>query len=204
MWRFVLQENIRRYRDLLAKAESETDTDRLRQLLQATELELSEINEASTPDVARRDGALRMLAEHAVEGALKRHNAQFSSLQIHDPRREFLIILAQKNFRAPFLHHLALMKPGDGSACGRCLEEDAPAAIHDVHRDPAFEPHREAAREAGFRAVQASPVRNGSGETIAIISTYFSAPQDFSEKQLNRLVDYAGSIGAGLQRCLGA
>jgi GAF domain-containing protein len=202
VWRFVLRENIRRFQNLIAKEESDLKRDILRRLLKDAEEELEELEQASTPQIAQRDDALRFFADNCVEQAVRLHAAQFSTLQIYDEAREQLIILAQRNFRPPFLHHLSSVKPGDGSACGRCLENNAPAVIEDVNRDLAFEPHREAALEAGFEAVQASPVPNRSEALIAVLSTYFSRPRRFSENDLNGMASYAARIGPGLERHL--
>lgn len=199
MWRFVLKENLRRFDVLRKEAPTDADRENLRQLIEETEAELAQLEEESTPELARRDAALKFLSERAVDEALKRHRAQFGSLQIFDEVREHLIILAQRNFRAPFLQHLARMRPGDGSACGRCLAENAPAVIEDVNSDLAFEPHREAAREAGFQAVHAAPVQDRSGDLIAVLSTYYTAPQAFSEDELYQMASYARSVGPGLE-----
>lgn len=202
MWRFVLRENISRYRNLLAKEESSTKRDFLRRLLRVTEEELDELEQMSTPALAQRDYALKFFAEHSVEQAVRLHAAQFGTLQIYDEARERLIILAQRNFRPAFLHHLTLVKPGDGSACGSCLKNNAPAAIEDVRRDPAFAPHREAALEAGFEAVKASPVPDRADALIAVLSTYFSRPRRFSENELNDMAQYAARIGPPLEQHL--
>lgn len=202
MWRFVLKENIQRFRALLAQGAPGPESQKLRQLLKDAEAELEELEQASTPDKARGDTSLSFFAERIVEEAMNLQEAQFSSLQIFDETREHLIILAQRNFRAPFLHHLAQMRPGDGSACGRSLENDAPAVIEDVNGDPAFEPHLQAAREAGFEAVQATPVRDASGTLIAVLSTYFSGPRRFSEDDLYRMNTFVDSIGINLEKHL--
>lgn len=199
MWRC---ENIRRYQTLLATEEASTKRDILQRLLKGAEEELEELEQASTPALAQRDNALRLFAEYSVEEAVRLHAAQFSTLQIYDQAREHLIILAQKNFRAPFLLHLSHVRPGDGSACGRCLEKGVPAAVEDVKGDVAFEPHRRAAVEAGFEAVQASPVSDRSGALIAVLSTYFSRPRRFSEDELTAIARYAARIGPDLERRL--
>lgn len=198
MWRFVLRENIRRFRALLGVAKSGDQQETLWQLLREAELELDELEKASTPEIARPDDWLAAIANRAVDQAVVLHHAQFASLQIYDERREHLIILAQRNLRAPFLHHLAQVGPGDGSACGRCLAEETPVAIEDVNADTAFEPHREAAHEAGFRAVEAFPVRDASGQLLAVLSTYFESPRHSSTETLNRMTDFADSIGRSL------
>lgn len=204
MWRFVLRENISRFQTLLAAEQSAEKRDTLRQLLREAEEELDELEQASTPLVAQRDDALSFYAQQCVDQAVRLHAAQFSTLQIYDEAREHLIILAQKNFRAPFLVRLSHVRPSDGSACGRCLESCTPAAVEDVKSDAAFEPHRGAALEAGFESVQASPVPGRSDALIAVLSTYFSRPRRFSEDELNAMARYAARIGPDLEQRLAA
>lgn len=203
MWRFVLKENISRFHALLEQADSNEQRETLLQLLREAELELDELEAASSPEIARRDYRLNSFAQHAVDEAMVLHRAQFASLQIFDEIRDRLIVLAQRNLRATFLHHLAQVRPGDGSACGRCLADDAPAAVEDVNGDPGFEPHRKAASEAGIRAIQSSPVRDRSGKLIAVLSTYFEAPQCFSDDDIYRMTYFADTIGDNLERHLG-
>lgn len=204
MWRFVLRENIGRFQTLLAAERSAEKRATLRQLLKEAEEELDDLEQASTPLVAQRDDALRFFADQCVEQAVRLHAAQFSTLQIYDEARERLIILAQKNFRAPFLVHLSSVRPGDGSACGQCLENKAPAVVEDVNADHRFEAHRKAALESGFEAVQASPVLDRSNALIAVLSTYFSRPRRFSEDELTAMARYAARIGPDLERRLAA
>jgi GAF domain-containing protein len=200
MWRFVLTENIRRFEMLIAQEESESRRERLRELIEQERAELNELERVSTPEVARRDAALKYFAEHSVDEAVRLHHSQFGTLQVYDETRESLFILAQRNLRAPFLVHLALVKPSDGSACGRCLQERRQAVIRNVSGDPAFEPHLKAAQEAGIQAIQACPVPDGAGELIAVLSTYFTTPQDFSHDQLDQIAKFAVSVGAGLEK----
>ena len=199
MWRFVLEESISRLHTLIEEAESERERETLRRLLQDADGELKALEEAGKPELAARDIALKAFAEHAVNEAMERHGADFTTLQIYDEARESVIVLAQKNFHAAFLQHLSSIKPGDGSALGECLAHDTPIAIEDVNAAAAFEAHREAATEAGFQAVHSSPVRDQSGNLIAVLSTYFRTPQSFSEDDLNRMTHYAYSIGMRLQ-----
>lgn len=198
MWRFVLRENIRRFEALMRLAKTEEQRETLRRLLQDAKLELDELESASTPEFAKEDDWLNVVANRAVDQAMALHDAQFASLQIYDESREHLIILAQRNLRAAFLHHLARVKPGDGSACGRCLEDNAPVVIEDVNTDSAFQPHREFANEAGFKAVQAFPVQDGSGNLVAVLSTYFESAHALSADELHRMTDFTNSLGRNL------
>lgn len=203
MWRFVLRENIRRFEALMGLAKSEDQRETLLELLQEARSQLDELENASTPEIAKRDDWLNTLANRAVDQAMALQHAQFASLQIYEESSEHLIILAQRNLRAAFLHHLAQVKPGDGSACGRCLANNAPVVIADVSRDSAFEPHRKAAHEAGFQAVEAFPVRDGSDKLVAVLSTYFESAHAISGDELDRMTDFANSVGRTLASHLG-
>ncbi len=60
--------------------------------------------------------------------------------------------------------------------------------IEDTETDPLFEPHREAARVAGFRAVHCTPLVTHSGDVLGVLSTYFREPHYPSNRELH-LID---------------
>ncbi|HJP68443.1 MAG TPA: GAF domain-containing protein [Sphingomicrobium sp.] len=180
-------------------ADSDEQRQTLRRLLLEAETELNELEKASTPEIAKNDAWLDLLANRAVDQAMGLSGAQFASLQVFDETREHLIILAQRNLRAKFLHHLSQMKPGDGSACGRCLAEDAPAVVVNVQEDGPFKPHLQAATEAGIHAAAAFPVRDGSAQLIAVLSIYFEAPRSWSDDEMHRMSDFADAAGKNLE-----
>lgn len=133
---------------------------------------------------------------------MRLHDAQFGNLQIFDESSGALIILAQKNFRKPFLDHFAVVRPTDGSACSRAIEGNNRVVIEDVFTDPVFEPHRHVAKEAGFQAVQSTPLRNGSGKLLGVLSTHFSMPRRFSDDEHMAADRHAVFVATSLERLL--
>lgn len=202
MWRFLLKENIRRFRDQLAAAKSDTDREMLTRLLNDAEAELFELENNSTPDVAKNDAALKLFSERSIDEAMRLDGAQFGTLQIYDQRSEGLIILAQRNFRAEFLRPFILITPGEGSLSGRCFVEGRTIIVEDVNEDPNFKGRRELARQGGFKAVQSSPLIGRSGNVIGVLSTHFADPHRFSPDEISRIERFANSVGSGLEKRL--
>jgi hypothetical protein len=50
------------------------------------------------------------------------------------------------------------VRKDDGCACGRAIQKGQQIVIHDVEAEEAFAPFRKAAAEAGYRAVQSTPL----------------------------------------------
>lgn len=202
MWRSILEDNIRHFRELIVARKAEHNPETLRCLLAEAEAELDQLERASTTERTRGDAVLRIFAETAIDDAMNLTQAQFGTLQIFDETSGSLIILAQKNFRKPFLDHFAIVKPGDGSACGRASVGSRRLMIENVALDPTFELHRRVALDAGFRAVQSTPLRDGSGKLLGVLSTHFSSLRRFSVDEHAMMDRHCAFVAATLARLL--
>jgi signal transduction histidine kinase len=69
--------------------------------------------------------------------------------------------------------------------------------ITDVFSDPDYRPYREIAAEAGYRAVQSTPLVGRSGEVAGVLSVHFRDPHSFSERD-RQLGDLLGHEAAKL------
>jgi signal transduction histidine kinase/CheY-like chemotaxis protein len=76
--------------------------------------------------------------------------------------------------------------PGFG-ACGAELKEKGRVMILDAPNDPAFSPVRDAVLEAGFRAVQATPLLSRDGHLLGIITTHFTEARLLTDRELRVL-----------------
>jgi GAF domain-containing protein len=199
--RAILKGNITRYRNLLEGGHLEDRTVVMR-LLADAERELRELETVSTHDLARADSVFRAITETGLDEAMRLTHAHFGTVQIYDDVSRSLVILAQRNFRKPFLDHFAVVTVLDSSACARALADKMPAFIEDVDTDPAFEPHRQVAHEAGFRAVMSAPLVGSGDNLIGILSTHFSHPRQFTAGAVATLADYSASVAHGLDHRL--
>ncbi|HEX2134971.1 MAG TPA: PAS domain S-box protein, partial [Microvirga sp.] len=87
-----------------------------------------------------------------------------------------------------FLDHFAAVDAEDGSASGMALARRERVVIEDIEQEPAYAPSLAAAREAGYRAVQSTPLFTPSGKPLGMLSTHFRRPHRLSERDL-RLTD---------------
>ena len=195
MWRFVLRENIRRYRELLADTKSEPERARLQRLLDQAEAELAELEALSTPEPVRQNGELRQIAEQAVNDAMHLLRAQSADLQLFRAETGSLMIVAQRNLPSPFLHHLENVRIGDGSAYARCFETNSTIAVEDLQADPLSAPHLDAARAAGIRSLLSVPLCDSSANPIGVLSVHFVSPHCMSEHDLARAKYLVRGIG---------
>lgn len=142
---------------------------------------------------------LQPLLEEILDAIMKLQKADFGNVQLYDPKTQALVIVAHRGFYQDFLAHFSRVRE-DGAACGRALEQHQRIIIEDVLTDPGYEPHRQIAASAGFRAVQSTPLFSRNGEPLGMISTYFREPHRPSERLL-RLTDLYARQGAELIAC---
>ena len=126
--------------------------------------------------------------------------ADFGNVQLLDPRRNVLIIAAHRGFEKEFLDFFREVAAEDDSACGRALRLGERIIIEDVETDASFEPLRAVARNAGFRAVQSTPLFSRDGRPLGMLSTHFRSPHHPSEQDQRRLDMYVRQAADFLER----
>jgi PAS domain S-box-containing protein len=146
---------------------------------------LSQLHRFSTGLIEADD--LSAVLEQMLAATIDVQGADFGNVQLYDPDRHGLVIVAQHNFQPSFLEHFALVRTGD-CTCGRAAETHRRVIIEDVETDERFAAHRSVAREAGFRAVQSTPLISHRGELLGMLSTHFRMPHKPSDYEL-RLTD---------------
>lgn len=108
-------------------------------------------------------------------------------LSLCDPEQEGLRLGASLGFDDDLVRLIESVPPG-GGARGMCLQERRRIVVEDVETDPLFEPYREAARQAGFRAVHSTPMVTRSGRVIGVLSTHFRERHCPSDREMH-LID---------------
>jgi signal transduction histidine kinase len=142
---------------------------------------------------------VQSLLEEMLSATIDLQQANFGNVQLYNPQTKNLEIVVQRGFTQEFLDHFSAVAE-DSSACGRALQRGERVIIEDVESDPAFEPHRQIAASAGFRAVQSTPLISRSGEPLGMLSTHFRDPHRPSEREL-RLTDlYAWQASEMIER----
>jgi PAS domain S-box-containing protein len=125
------------------------------------------------------DETLRTAA--AIEGA------EMALLSLYDPRRRMLEARASLGFSEESLALLKEVAPGLG-ACGASFSRERRVVVDDVETDPVFEPFRDAARQAGFRAVHSTPLITRRGNVVGVLTTHFRRPRRPTDREIH-LID---------------
>ena len=116
--------------------------------------------------------------------AMKMNRSKFANMQIVNRERNTLEIVNQRGFKREFLEHFSVVSADDGSACGSAMGSKNTVFISDAKTEESFAPHLQVALNAGFRAVQSTPLISSRGSVIRVISTHFNLPHTFSKKEL--------------------
>jgi PAS domain S-box-containing protein len=137
---------------------------------------------------------LRPLLEEVLDATMAIQGADFGTVQLYNRQTRVLEIVAQRGFERDFLDHFR--KVDDiTSVCGRAIQAKGRVIVEDVQADPAFEPHRQIAAAAGFRAAQSTPLFARGGRLLGMVSTHFRQPHRPSPRELE-LTDLYVSIAA--------
>jgi GAF domain-containing protein len=86
----------------------------------------------------------------------------------------------------------------DASACAQALRRGSRVVVADVRTDPSFAPCRNIAEEAGFLAVQSTPLIGASGDVLGVLSTHFREPLAELSKESRRSLDDCAAAAAAL------
>jgi two-component system CheB/CheR fusion protein len=140
---------------------------------------------------------LRAALDHVIATAIELHSADFGNVQLLDADSGKLRIVAHRGFGTAFLTRFASTGRDDESACGRALRTGRVVQIADVNADAAFEPYRDAAADAGYRAVQSMPLTGKHGEPVGVLSLHFRDVHAFTERDA-QLADMLGRVAADL------
>jgi PAS domain S-box-containing protein len=184
--------------DVTERKLAEEELRRSRGQLSADLSAMSRLHELST----------RLLACHhlpdalneVLDAAIALLGSAFGNVQLHDPKSGTLEMVAHRGFGPDFLDHFRTVRTDDEAACGRAMRGGERVVIEDVQTDPAFEPHREVAAAAGYRAVQSTPLWSRTGELLGMLSTHFRQPHRPSERDLRVLDLYARQAADFIER----
>ena len=165
--------------------------------LAAELMAMSRLHEFSTRLLSK--AGLLPLLEEGLNAIIALQNADFGNVQLYNPETKTLEIVAHRGFQRSFLDYFSSVNE-PGAACGRAMQRRERVIIEDVLADPDFEPHRQIAASAGFRAVQSTPLFSRSGEPLGMISTHFRQPHRPSGHDLRFTDLYARLAGELIER----
>lgn len=143
---------------------------------------------------------LQPVLDRLLEAAMALHRADFGHIQLYEPGSNTLRIAAQRGFTKVFLDRFASGVASSSSAGGLALLQRQRVVIEDGEREPLFAPSLAAARLAGYRAVQATPLLSSVGEPVGVLSIHFRHPRRFTDSELILTDFYARFASEALAR----
>jgi signal transduction histidine kinase/ActR/RegA family two-component response regulator len=136
---------------------------------------------------------LEPLLREVLDAMLAVQDAPMGLLALSDPDTP-LTLRVHRGFDAAFVEEIERV-PFGGGAWGIAYTERRPVVVEDTEVDPIFAPYRAAARRAGFRACQSTPLFTRGGDVIGVLSVHFPEPRRLAESAA-RLVDLYVRIAA--------
>jgi PAS domain S-box-containing protein len=173
--------------DITERKQAEAKVLTLKDELGAELSAMTRLHELSTQLFAPSE--LHSLLEEILDASINLQGADFGNIQLIDREKGELEIVAHRGFNQEFLEYFS--DTDENAACGRAMKQGERVVIEDVENDAGFEPHREIAASAGYRAVQSTPLFDRKGELLGMLSTHFRQPHRPSERELRMTDLYA-------------
>jgi two-component system sensor histidine kinase/response regulator len=171
----------------------------------------------SRQQITRQNRALRMMS--GVAQALVRHSDETTMLteictvavdiggylmawvgEVAHNEKKSIAVRGCSGRADPYLKNLDVTwddRPSGKGPSGRAVRSGIPAIVRDIATDPSFEPWRDAAREQGFRATIALPLRIEE-RIVGILNLYSATTDAFDDEEIALLCNLAGEIGLGM------
>jgi PAS domain S-box-containing protein len=185
-------------RDISERARADEALRDSERLLAAEALALAKLSYASTR--LWRSHSLAHGLDEMLQTVIELLGADKGHIQLLNETGDVLTIVSHEGFEQPFLDHFNEVSADNDSACGRALRLREQVIIADVERDEGYEPFRQLARDAGYRAVVATPLASIDGSPLGMVSTHFHSAHRPSDQELRRLDLYCRQASDFIQR----
>ena len=125
-----------------------------------------------------------------LDAAVLVDDAIGGSIQMATGPADSLRIIESRGLTPEYFERYLVLGATAGTSCVQSWLERRRIVVRDVLSDTTFEPHRAAAKKAGYRAVQSTPLVDSEFRTVGILSTYFASPHHPEPKSLGAIDRY--------------
>lgn len=108
-----------------------------------------------------------------LDRVLRSAGTKMGNIHLLQPASESLHLVVHRGFDKPVVDLLTTVRKDGEAACARAARFRQRVVIEDVEADMQFGPYLHAARMAGFRAVQATPLFAAQERISGILSTHY-------------------------------
>ncbi|MFN0019951.1 MAG: ATP-binding protein [Pirellulaceae bacterium] len=136
-----------------------------------------------------RAGDVADLYQHIVEAAADIMGSDMASMQIFDPERNALRLLAHHGLDPASSKTFEWVASDSNTSCGMALRSGSRVVVPDIETFPgiAGTPTGEAQLAAGVRASQSTPLLSRDGIMLGMITTHWRSPHLPPKRELRRL-----------------
>jgi GAF domain-containing protein len=147
----------------------------------------SQLHEIST--LLIQEGNLHSLYNRILGAAMSLLSSNMASMQLLDPERSQLRLLAWKGFHPQSAIFWEWVYLDSASTCGLALSSGCRVVVPDIETCDfmAGTPDLDEYRRSNIRAVQSTPLVSRSGQLLAMISTHWCEPHQPAECALQQL-----------------
>jgi PAS domain S-box-containing protein len=162
--------------------------------------DIIQLHEIST--LLIQEGNLDSLYDHILEAAIGLMSSDMASLQLLDPQRNQLRLLAWKGFHPQSAAFWETVHFKSNCSCGLALATGARVVVLDSETCDfmAGTADLDEYRRSNIRAVQSTPLVSRSGQLLGMISTHWREPHQPTQRALWRL-DVLARQAADLIEC---
>ena len=132
---------------------------------------MEHLQRVSTLLVGERDP--QDLYDHIVETASLLMGSDAASLQVLDPERRQLKLVAWRGFHPDSARFWTWVRADTGSSCGRALELGHRIVVPDIDRFEGDAEDMDAYRRSNILSVQSTPLKAFSGQVVGMMSTHW-------------------------------
>lgn len=164
------------------------------------ELELADIKQLQRISAQLiQENNIDVLHRQILDGAAAIMRSDFASMQILDPDRGELRLLANLGFDPMAAAFWEWVRTDSGSSCGKALAIGQRVIVADLETCEfvANTDDLQTYRRLGIRAVQTTPLIARGGRPLGMISTHWRLPHEPAERDL-RLLDVLARLAADL------
>src|SRR5215468_12402824 len=146
-----------------------------------------------------QEGNLDSLYNRILDAAMGLMSSDMASMQLLDPERNQLRLLAWKGFHPQSAIFWEWVYLDSASTCGLALSAGCRVMVPDIETCDfmAGTADLDEYRRSNIRAVQSTPLVSRSGQLLGMISTHWLAPHQPTERALRRL-DVLARLAADL------
>jgi PAS domain S-box-containing protein len=132
---------------------------------------------------------LQSALQEVLTSAIALQRADMGCVHLYDAASDTFKVATQLGFEPNALETLSTFDPH--SASGRALLTESRIVIEDVKLDPDYQHLLPFAKEAGYRAIQSTPLKSRGDVMLGILSTHFREPRQLESRELRMLDLYA-------------